>query len=127
MAVVGAPSREVASTYAAVREITQATVSRIRPGMTAADVADVCNEESRSRGIPPKAAGRLGHGIGLTTSEPPSLMAGDDTVLEPGMVFTVEPGILRDYGYFVLEETVAVTETGVDLLTPPSPPDPYRI
>jgi len=127
MGVVGKPAAEVQETYTAVREITAATISGIRPGMTATEVTQLCNKESEKRGMPPKAAGRIGHGIGLTSGEPPSIMVGDDTVLEPGMVFTVEPGVLRDYGYFVLEEIVAVTESGVDVLTSRSKPEPYRI
>jgi Xaa-Pro aminopeptidase len=59
-----------------------------------------------------------GHGIGLRNHEAPFLDLGDHTVLEPGMVFTVEPGLYdSELGGFRHSDTVAVTEHGVELLT----------
>jgi Xaa-Pro aminopeptidase len=59
-----------------------------------------------------------GHAIGLRYHEAPFLDRGDDTVLRPGMVFTVEPGLYADgVGGFRHSDTIAVTEDGVDWLT----------
>jgi Xaa-Pro aminopeptidase len=63
----------------------------------------------------------MGHGSGLDITEPPSVALHDPTVLEPGMVIHVEPKMIRPFGFFQLEEVVAVTETGYEILTPPAP------
>jgi Xaa-Pro aminopeptidase len=59
-----------------------------------------------------------GHAIGLRYHEGPFLDIGDDTVMQPGMVFTVEPGIyIPELGGFRHSDTVAVTDDGVEVLT----------
>jgi Xaa-Pro dipeptidase len=59
-----------------------------------------------------------GHAIGLRYHEGPFLDVGDDTLIQPGMVFTVEPGLyVPDIGGFRHSDTVAVTETGIEILT----------
>jgi Xaa-Pro dipeptidase len=59
-----------------------------------------------------------GHAIGLRNHEAPFLDVGDHTILEPGMVFTIEPGLYDpEVGGFRHSDTVVVTESGVDVLT----------
>ena len=59
-----------------------------------------------------------GHAIGLRNHEAPFLDLGDHTVVEPGMVFTIEPGIYDDeVGGFRHSDTVVVTDDGIDVLT----------
>lgn len=66
--------------------------------------------------------GRLGHGLGLQLTEPPSNMPGDETVLEPGMVITIEPGMEYDAGKMIVhEENVVITTDGAQLLTRRAP------
>lgn len=127
IAIVGKPSQEQMKYYKLIRDITFNTISSIRPGQKVSDLVRVCNAESEKAGLPPKAAGRIGHGIGLDTAEAPSVMKDDQTVLEPGIVITIEPGHLTKCGYFVLEEIVVVTEDGYRLLTDSSPEEPFRI
>lgn len=62
--------------------------------------------------------GRCGHGIGLSTHEFPSLTGGNQIRLKPGMIFTVEPGLMtKDWGGVRHSDTVLVTENGFELLT----------
>jgi Xaa-Pro aminopeptidase len=59
-----------------------------------------------------------GHGIGLRNHEAPFLDVGDHTTIEPGMVFTIEPGVYADdVGGFRHSDTVVVTPDGIDVLT----------
>ena len=59
-----------------------------------------------------------GHAIGLRNHEAPFLDVGDRTVIETGMVFTIEPGLYdADIGGFRHSDTVAVTDDGIDVLT----------
>ena len=59
-----------------------------------------------------------GHAIGLRNHEAPFLDLGDRTVIEPGMVFTIEPGLYdAEVGGFRHSDTVAVTDDGIDVLT----------
>jgi Xaa-Pro aminopeptidase len=70
---------------------------------------------------------RTGHGLGLEAHEPPSIVAGEDLPLEPGMVFTVEPGIyLKGLGGVRIEDDVVVTGEGVGTLTT-LPRDPFVV
>jgi Xaa-Pro aminopeptidase len=66
--------------------------------------------------------GRMGHGLGMQLTEPPSNMPGDDTALVPGMVMTIEPGMEYAPGCMLLhEENVVITEEGAELLTRRAP------
>ena len=59
-----------------------------------------------------------GHGIGLRNHEAPFLDVGDSTPIEPGMVFTIEPGLYSPtVGGFRHSDTIAVTPDGIDVLT----------
>ncbi|MEM7348778.1 MAG: Xaa-Pro peptidase family protein [Chloroflexota bacterium] len=61
---------------------------------------------------------RTGHGLGLEAHEPPFIVEGDKTILEPGMTFTVEPGIyMQGVGGVRIEDDVVITDTGVESLT----------
>jgi len=62
-------------------------------------------------GLPTLGFGRLGHGIGLTATEPPSNVEHDPTILEAGMVITCEPAASMDDGLYCTEQIVVVGET----------------
>ena len=63
-------------------------------------------------------AGRLGHGVGISLTEWPSLIPDDHTVLEKGMVLSLEPGITIKDKIIVHEENIEITETGARYLSP---------
>lgn len=65
----------------------------------------------------------VGHASGLDIMEPPFLTLEDPGRLEEGMVFTVEPSMYTDFGFFMLEEDVFVTEDGYEMLSEPAPPE----
>ena len=60
--------------------------------------------------------GRVGHGQGMLVTEPPSLSADDDTILEPGFVVSTEPSIATN-GFYIIEDVHAITEDGKMTLT----------
>jgi Xaa-Pro aminopeptidase len=104
--------------HEAMWRASEAGIAAARPGATAEDVframAPIC-EEAGSLG---NNVGRMGHGLGLQLTEPPSNMPGDATVLEAGTVLTVEPGIEYAPGRMIVhEENLVVTEDGPELLT----------
>jgi Xaa-Pro aminopeptidase len=62
-------------------------------------------------------AGRVGHGIGMATTEPPHIALFDHTELLAGMVVTIEPTVVTNYGHFNIESNVLVTEDGPEVLS----------
>jgi Xaa-Pro aminopeptidase len=61
--------------------------------------------------------GRVGHGMGLMSTEPPHVALYEETVCEEGLAFTIEPRITNQNGVFNCEELLVVTKTGVEVLT----------
>ena len=119
---------ETRRTQDIVWHATEAGIAAARPGVTPADLAAAMVAVMADAGATGGNVGRLGHGLGLQLTEPPSNMAGDETVLEPGMVMTIEPGM--DYGdgkMLVHEENVVITEDGCRLLTTRAPLEMWKI
>ncbi len=107
----GAPSEEQERMQAVVVEATRRGIATACPGATLDDVAraaTIVGEET---------AGRVGHGLGLASSEPPDVVVGSTVTLVPGMVFTVEPIAIRDHGIYQAEAVVVVTADGCEVLT----------
>jgi Xaa-Pro dipeptidase len=104
--------------WAAMMEARALAFARIRPGVRAAEVDEVVLALIRKHGYGENILHRTGHGFGITGHEPPWVALGSDTVLEPNMVVSVEPGIyLRGLGGFRHSDTVLVTEDGCVPLT----------
>jgi len=96
----------------------QVAFDAIRPGATCADVDGAVLRYFERNDLMPYWRQHTGHGTGLRNHEAPFLDVGDSTPLEPGMVFTIEPGLYDDeVGGFRHSDTVAVTDNGWDLLT----------
>jgi Xaa-Pro aminopeptidase len=93
-------------------------IEAIRPGDTCAKVDSKVRAYFEEHGLKEYWRHHTGHAIGLRYHEGPFLDIGDDTVMQPGMVFTVEPGIyVPELGGFRHSDTVVVTEDGVEVLT----------
>ena len=71
-------------------------------------------------GLPSLGFGRLGHGIGLTATEPPSVVEHDETVLQAGMVITCEPAASLDDGLYCCEQVIVVGDPPEVLSTFPT-------
>ena len=104
--------------YAVVLAAQRAAIEAVRPGVRCADVDAVARDMIRAAGYGDHFGHGLGHGVGLEVHEAPRLNMESTAVLEPGMVVTVEPGIyLPGRGGVRIEELVAVTDTGCEVLT----------
>lgn len=106
--VIGGPTPQQVDRQARVLAATAAGVAACIPGATAADVARATGAELERQGLPGLGFGRVGHGIGLVATEPPSIALHDATVLEAGMVVTVEPAAVMDDGLYCAEQVVIV-------------------
>jgi Xaa-Pro aminopeptidase len=119
---VGAPTADARRLHAAVREAQQAAVEAVRPGVPASEVDAAARRLLESRGLGEAFGHGTGHGLGLDVHEEPRIgppRADSPTVqLEPGMVFTIEPGAyVPGLGGVRIEDDVVVTGSGCDVLT----------
>ncbi len=108
--------------YEAIFAAREAALKTIAPGVKAADVDRAARAVLRERGFGSDFKHSTGHGVGfgaISPNAPPRIHPQSEDVLQPGMVFNVEPAIyLEDYGGMRHCDMVAVTETGFRLLTP---------
>ncbi len=116
--VLGTPTDEVAKVYDAVLAANRAGRLAVRPGMPAQEVDRAARRAIALAGYGEYFIHRTGHGLGLETHEPPYIVEGNLELLEPGMTFTVEPGIyVPGLGGVRIEDDVVVTEDGSETLT----------
>lgn len=123
---VGPARPEVRSAHARLVEASDAALETARPGATASDLFHAMNTvlTKEAEGTD---AGRLGHGLGMSLTEWPSLIPADQTVLEPGMVLTLEPGIDVGTKILVHEENIVITEGTPRFLSPRIGPEVIEI
>jgi Xaa-Pro aminopeptidase len=114
---IGQPSDELAQAHELLEQAFNAAAAVVRPGALAEEVHHACVEVIGAAGH--RQSWKVGHGVGLTaTHEAPLLQPGNQTPLEEGMVFTIDPGyFLRRDEPLHLEETVLVTEDGCERMT----------
>lgn len=118
MFAIGEPSEEARRVFDVVRLAEATACEAIAPGVTCAELDRAARDVIDRAGYGDAFIHRTGHGLGIDAHEPPSLQAGSDLALEPGMVFTVEPGIYVPGRFGVrVEDDVAVTEDGFAYLT----------
>lgn len=114
---IGSASPAARDGYARLIEAADAGLAAARPGATAADLFHAM-DQIVTGGAGGSDTGRLGHGLGMQLTEWPSLIPRDQTVLEPGMVLTLEPGIEVGPGKMLVhEENIVITKTGARLLS----------
>jgi len=116
---VGLPATAAREAYEAVREAQQAAVEAVRPGVTVGEIDGAARKLLQNKRLGKFFTHSTGHGVGLEIHEAPRVAAGQKEVLQPGMVITIEPGIYMPGKWGVrIEDTVVVTETGCEILTP---------
>ncbi|MBN2909880.1 aminopeptidase P family protein [Polycladomyces sp. WAk] len=116
--VLGKPNERQREIYDIVLHAQQAALEAVRPGVTGRDVDKVARDIITDRGYGEQFGHSTGHGIGLEIHEAPTLSVNGETVLQSGMVVTVEPGIyLPGFGGVRIEDDVVVTEQGKEVLT----------
>ncbi|HEY7010325.1 MAG TPA: aminopeptidase P family protein [Jatrophihabitantaceae bacterium] len=110
---VGEPSEEERKVHDIVRAAQQAGFEAVRPGVACQDIDRVARAVITDAGYGEFFIHRTGHGIGLTTHEPPYMVEGETHPLVPGMCFSIEPGIYLPGRFGVrIEDIVTVTEDG---------------
>ena len=113
---LGEPPAEFAAYYEVLRVAQEAACQSVRPGVTAESVDAAARSRIEAAGYGAMFIHRTGHGIGLETHEDPYIVAGNAQVLEPGMAFSVEPGIYPGPHGARIEDIVICTQTGVERL-----------
>lgn len=118
---IGRAGEAARAAHATLWRATEAGLAAARPGATC---AELCRVMAEATGADVGDVGRMGHGLGMQLTEPPSLAPFDETVLEPGMVLTLEPSMAVGEGTLMVhEENILVTEGAPELLTERAPPD----
>ena len=115
---VGALNPQFVEVYEAVAAANEAGVAAAGPGIPARDVDRAARAVIERAGYGEYFTHRTGHGLGIEVHEQPYIGAGNERLLQPGMVFTVEPGVyLPGRGGVRIEDDVLVTSSGAERLT----------
>jgi len=119
---LGTVSQPLRDLYAAVAEAHRAALAAVRPGVASSTIDAAAREVLERCGLGPAFGHGTGHGLGLEVHEDPRIARASarlpDLVVEPGMVFTIEPGAyVPGVGGVRIEDDVLVTETGCEVLT----------
>ncbi len=116
--VIGRAGERQKEIYDVVLRAQTAAIQAVKPGIKGCEVDAVARDIIREAGYGDCFGHSLGHSVGLMIHETPCFSPKDETVLEPGMVITVEPGIyVEGFGGVRIEDVVAVTEEGCRNLT----------
>jgi len=116
--IVLSPTKKLRTVYEIVLKAQSVALAAIMPGKTCEEIDAVARNIITDAGYGKHFGHGLGHGIGLRVHEDPRFTPGDKTVLKPGMVLTVEPGIyLKGWGGVRIEDMILVTKSGCEVLT----------
>lgn len=115
---VGQPSARLAEIYEIVKAANAAGRAAAGPGVTAQDVDRITRKVIDEAGYGAYFTHRTGHGLGLEVHEGPNIVEGNTQILQPGMVFTIEPGIYIPNEVGVrIEDNMVITPDGAESLT----------
>ena len=110
--------------YETVYKATDAGFATAKPGATTTDLWRAMWTVLEDGGAQGNDVGRMGHGLGMQLTEWPSVTAKDNTILTPGMIVTLEPGMSYDNGkQMVHEENILITEDGAVMLSKRASPE----
>lgn len=116
--VIGEPDQQHQQIYDLVLRAQKKAIELIRPGVKCSTIDLAARDLISVEGYGANFGHSLGHSVGLEIHEKPSFSPKDDTVLEPGMVLTVEPGVyLNGWGGVRIEDLVLVTSGGYEILS----------
>lgn len=116
--VVGSANEEQKLVHSAVKDAHDRAIESLKPGIKANEVDKIARESISKAGYGKYFMHSLGHGVGLEVHEPPYLSPRSDSVLDAGMVFTVEPGIyIEGFGGVRLESLVYLSSSGPEILS----------
>jgi Xaa-Pro dipeptidase len=119
---IGSVSDDAHRVHEALWLATEAGITAAVPGATTDDVFRAMSKIIEDAGSSGNNVGRLGHGLGLQLTEPPSHRLGDGTLILENMVLTIEPGMEYAPGKMIVhEENIAITSDGSRLLTKRAP------
>lgn len=118
MAILGDGPADYARVHDVVEAAVQAALAACKPGVRASTLDRAARQVIEDAGYGPHFVHRLGHGMGLEGHEPPWISESSDTILEPGMVFSIEPGIYLEGRFGLrLEDIVILQEDGPEILS----------
>jgi len=121
MVHIGKAPARYRKAYKAVQEAQLAAFDKVKAGVTSKAVDAVTRKTLKAHGLDKEFVHSTGHGLGLEIHEAPRIGRKDSTKLEAGMVITIEPGVyFEGWGGIRIEDTVLVTKTGCEILTPTS-------
>ena len=118
MAIFGEPTADHKKDHETACDVIDICFESMKPGTSIAEVSRVANRELVKRGYEPvDSPKRIGHGIGMSRAEPPSLNEVEKELYRPGMVLALEPKVRSEKSAVHLEEDVLITEKGPQFLT----------
>ena len=116
--IMGKENKKQKEIFSIVLKAQKAALDFLKPGVKCKEVDSVARDIIAKKGYGKYFGHGLGHGVGLDIHELPRVSFSDDTVLLPGMVVTIEPGIyLPEVGGVRIEDSVLITEAGYEILT----------
>jgi Xaa-Pro aminopeptidase len=115
---LGRPDARAREIHTIVKEAHDRAIAAVKPGISCRDLDEVARGYIREKGYEQYFGHGLGHGVGLEIHEKPVISPRSDSIVEEGMVFTIEPGIyIPGFGGVRIEDTVTVTADGCEFLT----------
>ena len=118
----GSPTSEVERVNEVLWKATEAGIKAAVPGATTLDIFNTMNKIIEEGGALGNNVGRLGHGLGLQLTEPPSHRLEEETVIKENMVLTIEPGMEYEKNKMLVhEENIVIHKDGAELITKRAP------